>query len=495
MCSACAGVALFSLGPIEPKSRLAMGLWTIFWVGLMPTSSFILAARAVLVTLTEFNVHVFIPASPHTPVLPHGDRECDAPFGPLLRWTPDKGEPNTTSWMRENREPLHDKNGVTQHMNVLLDYPAMDDLVGVDYNKENVNYLAEGVYENILVERRNMPSCYIDFDGAGGWDRDLVDLSDGNEKGDEGRAVYEKLDGDFRNLSEVHILEGEDLWKHKDNLLDYTFASPDQDEATMEEGDEIGLVQKQWEDRDGRRDRKRSRSRDNNKRDRRQDSRPRGEPSSSSRGGRSLPFVPAPPWTHGHWCIQYSESRVRLPARPSRTSAEPVTVEDDTDRRGGGDDEVQYVPPPEPAASLLKTRSDPPWPRATAVDQTASSLHYLRLWRRLLGNAATPEEWKGEVRVLSNEVHRHILDGLLTLSDSDLLEAMNGLYRVLALMMAEIVNTVERARHVRDHRGGDDAAMLLDAPGKRAPKSCLFMKRCLLWCRPRSMCSTSRPGE
>ena len=315
-----------------------------------------------------------------------------------------------------------------------------------------------------------------------------MDVSDAVGEGNEDKAVTEEHDSDFfQNLVELNIAEGEDRWEHEGNLIENPEAFPNPDEETMEEGDEIGLVQKQWEDKEGRRDRKRSRSRDNNKRDRRQDSRSRGEPSSSSRGGRSLPFVPAPPWTHGHWCIQYSESRVRVPARPSRTSAEPVTVENDTDRRGGGDEDVQFVPPQEPAAGPPRTRSDPPWPRATAVDQTASSLHYLRLWRRLLDNAATPEEWKGEVRVLSNEVHGHILDGLLNLSDSDLLEAMNGLYRMLALMMAEIVNTVERARRVRDHRGGDDTAMF--------HMKALKVKKRLPGCSRPAMCSTSRPEE
>ena len=64
------------------------------------------------------------------------------------------------------------------------------------------------------------------------------------------------------------------------------------------------------------------------------------------------------------------------------------------------------------------------------------------------------------MRVLSNEAHRDILDALLNLQDGELLEAMNGLYRMVALMMAEVVNAVERARHVRDHRGVDDTAML-----------------------------------
>ena len=61
------------------------------------------------------------------------------------------------------------------------------------------------------------------------------------------------------------------------------------------ESDVTWLGQKQWNDKDGKRERKQSRSQKHPRRDRRDDSRPRGEPSSSSRPGRSLPFIPAPP--------------------------------------------------------------------------------------------------------------------------------------------------------------------------------------------------------
>ena len=126
-------------------------------------------------------------------------------------------------------------------------------------------------------------------------------------------------------------------------------------------------------------------------------------------------------------------------------------VEDDrAESQGGGNDSVQVAPDPEPEARAQDAQGET---FHGARDQTTASFQYLSMWRAVL---------------LSNEVHRNIL---IALSDADLLEAMNGLYRMIALMMAEIVNTVEHARHVRDHKGGDDVAMVQTEMSPEIPKA------------------------
>ena len=48
---------------------------------------------------------------------------------------------------------------------------------------------------------------------------------------------------------------------------------------------------------------------------------------------------------------------------------------EDEEQAGIRNDTVHVVPDPEPATGPERTRRDPPWPRATANDQTAASLY------------------------------------------------------------------------------------------------------------------------